>query len=206
MKTHDALAKIIGRAPGVEPADEAYDDMESAYNNGLEVAYWECAEIARSAGRTDEEIVAETNELAIECLAKYVGTGYEVAAGYKVYEHLDNPRSAKAWRMACYMQEFFTATDPDDALTGTALDDWCNPKLGVYHLVDAEIVLLKLSKQQYTALVEHELVCDHQLPAGLKLGVNRGICHFTNRLMATHNRLADEALVYVEGFLAGRGL
>lgn len=44
-----ALESIGGRGSSVEPEEEDYDDMESAYNNGLDVAYWDCAQIARKA-------------------------------------------------------------------------------------------------------------------------------------------------------------
>lgn len=64
--------------------------------------------------RTDQEIVDQTNELARLCL-RFIGTGYEVPEGHKFYEAND-PRSQRAWKMACEIQEHMTATDPNDAL------------------------------------------------------------------------------------------
>lgn len=49
--TTAALEKIIANAPQTEPEEENYDNMESAYNNGHEVAWWEAAKIARDALR-----------------------------------------------------------------------------------------------------------------------------------------------------------
>lgn len=45
----DALAAIVAAAPTEEPEAEDYDDMDSAYVNGLEGAAWEAAEHARPA-------------------------------------------------------------------------------------------------------------------------------------------------------------
>lgn len=41
-----ALRAIIALAPAEQPEEEDYDDTESAYYNGGEVAAWEAAEIA----------------------------------------------------------------------------------------------------------------------------------------------------------------
>jgi hypothetical protein len=65
--------------------------------------------------RTDAEIVKQTNDLARICL-RFIGTGYEAPAGFKFYETAVNSRAAKAWNMACEIQEFMTATDPNDAI------------------------------------------------------------------------------------------
>lgn len=70
---------------------------------------------AMNRSRTDEEIVLQTNDLA-RIMLRLMGTGYEVPEGWKFYEALD-PRSARAWRDACTVQEFMTATDPNDALS-----------------------------------------------------------------------------------------
>lgn len=65
--------------------------------------------------RTDAEIVKQTNDLARICL-RFIGTGYEVPTGFKFYEAAaSNSRASKAWDMACQIQEFMTATDPNDA-------------------------------------------------------------------------------------------
>ncbi len=44
-----ALENIVAQAPEDEPEPEDYDDTESAYSNGHEVASWEAAETARDA-------------------------------------------------------------------------------------------------------------------------------------------------------------
>lgn len=70
------------------------------------------------SNRTDQEIVDQTNELARICL-RFIGTGYEVPENYRFYVHLGDrryPRENKAWEAACAVQEFMTATDPNDAL------------------------------------------------------------------------------------------
>lgn len=47
-----ALEEIAQRGPKTEPEPEDYDDTESAYNNGGDVADWECSRIAlRGLGR-----------------------------------------------------------------------------------------------------------------------------------------------------------
>lgn len=45
----DALRRIAAKGTAEEPDAECYDDTESAYNNGVEVAAYEAAEIARKA-------------------------------------------------------------------------------------------------------------------------------------------------------------
>ena len=65
--------------------------------------------------RTDQQIVDQTNDLARLCLL-YIGTGYEVADDHKFYQ-AEDPRSCRAWQMACEIQEKLTATDPNDALS-----------------------------------------------------------------------------------------
>lgn len=44
-----ALRKIAEMGPQDEPEEEDYDDTESAYGNGCDVAAWEAAKIARAA-------------------------------------------------------------------------------------------------------------------------------------------------------------
>lgn len=63
----------------------------------------------------DQQIVDQTNDLARLCLS-YIGTGYEVPDDHKFYE-AEDPRSRKAWQMACEIQQQMTATDPNDALS-----------------------------------------------------------------------------------------
>lgn len=45
----DALRLIMSYAPTSEPEEENYDDTESAYNNGQEVAWWQAKSIAAVA-------------------------------------------------------------------------------------------------------------------------------------------------------------
>ncbi len=45
------LEEIVATAPARRPDEEDYDDMESAYRNGLDVAAWEAAVMARAALR-----------------------------------------------------------------------------------------------------------------------------------------------------------
>lgn len=45
----DALKKIDGNGPVTEPDAEDYDDTESAYGNGMDVAGYEAAKVARDA-------------------------------------------------------------------------------------------------------------------------------------------------------------
>jgi hypothetical protein len=71
---------------------------------------------AGRAARTDRDIVEQTNALAIVAM-RYIGTGYEVPDGYRIFEHLDGyPREEKAWAFACEVQRLMTDTDPNDAL------------------------------------------------------------------------------------------
>lgn len=46
-----ALQRIADNGPKTEPEEEDYDDTESAYGNGMDVAAWEAATIARTALR-----------------------------------------------------------------------------------------------------------------------------------------------------------
>ena len=48
-KLFAALQAVAANAPAEQPEEEDYDDTESAYSNGQDVAAWESAEIARTA-------------------------------------------------------------------------------------------------------------------------------------------------------------
>lgn len=65
-------------------------------------------------GRTDREIVDQTNDLAIRALGWLFGVA--APKDWKCYEARDSC-SKKAWGVACEIQEFMTATDPNDALS-----------------------------------------------------------------------------------------
>lgn len=65
--------------------------------------------------RTDEQIIAETNDLARYLLAELVGTGYQVPDDHKFYE-AEDPRSQKAWQHAVKIMEMTTKTEMADAL------------------------------------------------------------------------------------------
>lgn len=66
-------------------------------------------------GRSDQQIVDETNELARHLMAELVNTGYQVPDGWKFYEAVD-PRSQSAWHHAVTIMEMLTHTDANDAL------------------------------------------------------------------------------------------
>ncbi|ANH09124.1 MAG TPA: hypothetical protein VGN93_30755 [Shinella sp.] len=67
-------------------------------------------------GRSDSQIVEETNALARYLLAELIGTGYQVPDTWKFYEERD-PRSRKAWMQAVAIMEMMTFTDAEDALS-----------------------------------------------------------------------------------------
>jgi ElaB/YqjD/DUF883 family membrane-anchored ribosome-binding protein len=66
-------------------------------------------------GRTDQQIVDQTEELGRFLLKEAVGTGYHVAEGRNLRD-MEHGRGAFAWRLACEIQEMLTATDPLNAL------------------------------------------------------------------------------------------
>lgn len=67
-------------------------------------------------GRSDSQIVEETNALARYLLAELIGTGYHVPDTWKFYEERD-PRSRKVWMHAVAIMEMMTFTDAEDALS-----------------------------------------------------------------------------------------
>jgi hypothetical protein len=67
-------------------------------------------------GRTDRQVVDETNALARYIMAELVGTGYEVPDGWEFHGATD-PRSRTAWKHAVAIMEMITFTNPDDALS-----------------------------------------------------------------------------------------
>lgn len=73
-------------------------------------------------GRTDCQIVDETNALARYIIAELVGTGYQVPAGWAFYQETD-PRSRKAWNHAVAIMEMITFTNADDALSNLDPDE-----------------------------------------------------------------------------------
>jgi len=72
-------------------------------------------------GRTDRQIVDETNQLARYIMAELVGTGYQVREGWAFYEGTD-PRSQKAWKHAVAIMEMITFTNADDALSNLEVE------------------------------------------------------------------------------------
>lgn len=69
---------------------------------------------AIESGRTDQEIVAQTNELA---RSLYAIQGYSVQPGYR-FDAATHPHEIEAWEGACAAQVLLTQTDPTDALEG----------------------------------------------------------------------------------------
>lgn len=90
--------------------------------------------------RTDAEIVAQTNELALLCLHH---TGFDIGHdmmpddGLKFYES-ESPRARAAWNRACEIMELLTCTDPNDALANIAADG--SPPL-TYYKVTIEVLV-----------------------------------------------------------------
>lgn len=70
---------------------------------------------AALTGRSDSQIVEETNALARYLMAELIGTGYQVPDTWKFYEERD-PRSRKAWMHAVAIMEMMTLTDAANAL------------------------------------------------------------------------------------------
>lgn len=63
----EALERIKAAAPEQQPEEETYDDTESAYSNGAEVAAWEAGEIARKALEAINGDVPEPDQHAPRC-------------------------------------------------------------------------------------------------------------------------------------------
>jgi hypothetical protein len=68
--------------------------------------------------RTDEEIVAQTEELA-KTLALEDGW---VRKSPRRWHESENPRTRKYWRMACIAQEILTNTDVENAVANIRPD------------------------------------------------------------------------------------
>ena len=67
-------------------------------------------------GRTDQQIIDQTNRLAREVL-RNLHVGYDVPDTYRFdLEKERHPRAANAWAIACVAQELLTNTNPQDAL------------------------------------------------------------------------------------------
>lgn len=66
------------------------------------------------SGRTDQEIVAQTNDLA---RSLYAIRGYSVQPGHR-FDAATHPHEIEAWEGACAAQIMLTQTDPMDALEG----------------------------------------------------------------------------------------
>lgn len=73
-------------------------------------------------GRTDRQIIDETNALARYIMAELVGTGYQVPNDWRSYEETD-PRSKKAWKHAVTIMEMITFTNAEDALSNLDPDE-----------------------------------------------------------------------------------
>ena len=77
-------------------------------------------QMEKAPGRTDQEIVDQTNRLAHEMM-RLTGRGYEVPDHYQFHvEKERNSRARNAWDMACIAQQILTSTDPQDALDNLA--------------------------------------------------------------------------------------
>lgn len=72
-----ALVDIVGKMPPEKPEEEDYDDTEAAYNNGMEVALWDTAQIALAAlynaGLTTQQPYALQEAT---CRAAWLAAGY----------------------------------------------------------------------------------------------------------------------------------
>lgn len=64
-------------------------------------------------GRTSQQIVNQTNELALQYYKMY---GYVAPDGYR-FDKAPHQREAMMWKLACRAQEMLTNTSPDDCLT-----------------------------------------------------------------------------------------
>ncbi|MDH2092217.1 hypothetical protein N5K21_26195 [Rhizobium pusense] len=93
------------RVPGDRPAalQEGVDQLLADIRAALQ-------------GRSDRQIVDDTNHLARYIMGELIGTGYQVADGWKFYEEPD-PRSRQAWKHAAAIMEMMTFTNADDALS-----------------------------------------------------------------------------------------
>lgn len=64
-------------------------------------------------GRTDAQIVAQTEELARLLMLEVYS---REAPEYMLFRNADDPRGRHCWRLACKAQEVLTATDPENAV------------------------------------------------------------------------------------------
>lgn len=117
----DADSKeALRHARDIVAALRAARDLPNTFNaKDLIAEVWATQE-SSNPGRTDEEIVDQTNRLAREML-RLTGVGYEVPEGYQFHLEKDrHPRARNAWDMARIAQEMLTSTDPQDALDNLA--------------------------------------------------------------------------------------
>lgn len=78
-----------------------------------------CA-VCHKSGRTDQEIVDQTEELARMVLRE--AFDLETLVDFDIRQHPD-PRCRRAWNVAKRVQEIMTATDVDDALANVEADE-----------------------------------------------------------------------------------
>ncbi len=131
------VAAPDGAATVVDPEEEAGDPPVAGHPSALHHALYNAERFVRGfegdelqegvddllaqmraalQGRTDRQVIDETNQLARYIMAELVGTGYQVPDGWKFYDEQD-PRSGKAWKYAVSIMEMLTFTNADDALS-----------------------------------------------------------------------------------------
>lgn len=119
--TEQRLAEHVRSAlPGLR---YLFESCENAQNRLAWVAWRDeagklvdqLAEQAASEGRTDREIVDQTEDLAREFLR--VVFQRELPLSVRIRDN-DNPRAKQVWAMACYAQELLTDTDVENAVAG----------------------------------------------------------------------------------------
>lgn len=72
--------------------------------------------------KPDAQIIEETEAIARILLGDCVGAGYVVPDDYKLYEHRDVSRVAKAWNAAARIMDEVFQTDVETALANEGID------------------------------------------------------------------------------------
>jgi hypothetical protein len=133
------------------------------------------APVQEPVGRTDQQIVDQTEELAVWLLSWCFNHQPETDTPMRESTH---PFAERCWAAACHIQEMLTATDPENAVAELDVDatppaaqpapvqepetDSCGSGAGCLYKVamienlESEVERLKAAQRQWTGLTDEE--------------------------------------------------
>jgi hypothetical protein len=114
-----AREALINHAENHREVDRALDKIDAAKRQ-LADQQALATPVQEPIGRTDRQIVDQTEELAVWLLSWLFNHQPETDTPMRESTH---PFAERCWAAACHIQEMLTATDPENAVAELDVDD-----------------------------------------------------------------------------------